>query len=148
MNSPFKKLNLAPREKVTKDDFGFVSESDEDEESSDEVADQMDELSKMFKKKDTTDNEKSSISENKYVKADMDYLSELVEGLEQQIKQDELEAKSNPRRSLRKSNNIFAKHEESNPEHDALSEKFAAFSKPLEESEPKQSEVFGDNIGK
>ena len=46
----------------------------------------MDELSKMFKKKDTTDNEKSSISENKYVKADMDYLSELVEGLEQQIK--------------------------------------------------------------
>ena len=86
MNSPFKKLNLAPREKVTKDDFGFVSESDEDEESSDEVADQMDELSKMFKKKDTTDNEKSGISENKYVKADMDYLSELVEGLEQQIK--------------------------------------------------------------
>jgi hypothetical protein len=107
----------------------------------------MDELSKMFKKNDATE-EKSSISQNKYVKADMDYLSDLVKGLEEQIKEDELKAKSKEKKVTRNSNNVFAKKEEVNPEKDELTEKFSCFSKPLEESESKQSEVFGDNNGK
>lgn len=65
----------------------------------------------------------------------MDYLSDLCAGLEQQIKEDEEHASKSKKKVTRKSNNVFAKVEDKNPEEEALSEKFAAFSKVAGEDE-------------
>ena len=77
----------APKEIVTAEDFGFVSDD-----SHDEVTEKMDAISKMFKDNGNDSSDKTkSVSENKFVKSDIDYLSDLCAGLEDQIKKDEFE---------------------------------------------------------